>query len=156
MTEIGKLGEKLVAHWLEGQGWVILYQRWHCRWGEIDLIARAQSSGELVFVEVKTRSRGNWDAGGLLAITPQKQDKLCHSAALFLSEHPDLAEFPCRFDVALVLCRRSQVLSHKSSVEEFPLTELRLGQPILWQGYQLTLENYLPSAFDAEASIALT
>ena len=36
---IGSLGEKLVSHWLETQGWEILHHQWHCRYGEIDLIA---------------------------------------------------------------------------------------------------------------------
>ena len=38
--DIGVLGEDLVAQWLQSQGWVILHRRWHCRWGEIDIIAQ--------------------------------------------------------------------------------------------------------------------
>ncbi|MGI0490135.1 YraN family protein, partial [Pantanalinema rosaneae CENA516] len=107
----GMLGEALVAQWLQGRGWVVLYQRWHCRWGELDLVIaqREPESDRLLsiaFVEVKTRSSGNWDANGLLAITPQKQAKLWKAAQCFLAEHPQLAQLPCRFDVALVSCQR--------------------------------------------------
>lgn len=38
--DIGNAGEDLVAQWLQSQGWVILYRRWRCRWGEIDIIAQ--------------------------------------------------------------------------------------------------------------------
>lgn len=130
MPDIGELGEQLVAQCLQDKGWEILHRRWRCRLGEIDLIARqCPEEGNLppylVFVEVKTRSRGNWDAGGLLAITPQKQAKLCRVAKVFLSAHPQLGNLPCRFDVALVSCKW---LSRSSS--------------------QLVLHDYIESAFD--------
>jgi putative endonuclease len=110
-NRIGKLGEEVVARWLEARNWRVLYHRWHCRWGEIDLIAQSPPPTVLAFVEVKTRSQGNWDAGGLLAITPQKQGKLRQAAALFLAEHPEWEQLPCRFDVALVSCRRLGTVS---------------------------------------------
>ena len=157
-STIGELGEQLVAFWLQSQNWIILHHRWRCRWGEIDLIARQDEEGKLTdtdkqpptkspllaFVEVKTRSSRNWDADGRLAITPQKQAKLLQAAQLFLAEYPDLANLPCRFDVALVNCQRTSQ-PDSNSVSSLPL---QLGQPIFKSGYRLILQDYIPSAFD--------
>lgn len=135
----GQLGEQFVGHWLRSQNWNLLHHRWRCPTGEIDLIATSPST--LAFVEVKTRSRGNWDADGLLAITAQKQAKIRQTAEQFLATYPDWAEFPCRFDVALV---RYQKLTTTSSDFCPPIA---LNQPILWAGYRLTLQDYIPGAF---------
>lgn len=146
--DIGVLGEELVAQWLSSQGWVILERRWRSRWGEIDIIAR-NSLPLLVFVEVKTRSRGNWDAGGLLSITRHKQSNLNQTAQYFLAKHLHLIDYPCRFDVALVRSRR---LPSKQcpDASETPaiLKEVQLGQAVSVAGYQLILQEYIPSAFD--------
>ncbi len=156
--QVGQLGEELVAHWLRLNGWRVIARGWHSRWGELDIIAQQLPDVEasqppmqrtppcLAFVEVKTRSLGNWDADGLLAITTQKQAKLWKTAQLFLAKHPDLANLPCRFDVALVKCMRSPV---PSSMSGFP-TVIELGQPIFLAGYHLTLQTYLESAFSRE------
>jgi putative endonuclease len=177
---IGFLAEDLVAQWLTGQGWEILQRRWHCRWGELDLVAKGaiapiskttsknaslQSQPVLAFVEVKARSRGNWDANGLLAITPKKQAKLWQAAQLFLVEQPELAELPCRFDVALVsygrlpLPLRIPKQANSAAAEDSTLTvpqqtsliiskPVKLGQPLVVSDYRLILQQYIQSAFD--------
>lgn len=174
---IGTLGEDLVARWLQAQGWTILHRQWRCRWGEIDLIGqqclseRESTRGTsapspcLTFVEVKTRSRGNWDADGLLAITPHKQEKLWQAARWFLADYPECAELPCRFDVALVSCQRLPQKVQKqtkerpslpSNIDFSSLTDREvlhfppvvLGQAISIEGYRLVLQDYIQSAFD--------
>jgi putative endonuclease len=133
--EIGQGGEALVAAWLGRQGWAVLHQNWHCRWGELDLIAHHPQQG-LAFVEVKTRSQGNWDADGLLAINAKKQSKLLQTSRLFLARHPQLAELPCRFDVALV----SRV-KRADAPKDLGLAHSHEA------GYHLTLHTYLEGAY---------
>ncbi len=158
---LGTLGENLVAEWLQQQGWEILHRQWHCRWGEIDIIAlgidreteinRGNENSPfpishcqtLAFVEVKTRSRGNWDAGGILAVSAAKQAKIWQTAEIFLSTRPDLANNSCRFDVALVRC---EPLRQKTKQILPPLTATKF-QSATAENYLLTLQEYIRSAF---------
>ena len=98
---LGSQGEQFVIEFLQTQGWQILEHQWHCIWGEIDIIACDRQW--LIFVEVKTRSGGNWDHNGVLAITKSKQQKICVSALSYLSLFPELVNLDMRFDVALVM-----------------------------------------------------
>ncbi len=97
--ELGAQGEALTARYVQQRGWQVVAQGWHCRGGELDLVAQRQDW--LIFVEVKTRQSSTLD--GLLAVSPTKQRRLIRAAQLFLQAHPQWAEFNCRFDVAVVL-----------------------------------------------------
>lgn len=152
---IGVLGEDLIAHWWQTQGGKILARRWRCQAGEIDLIVQYPGVGEkkrptVAFVEVKTRQRRNWDQDGLLAITAQKQARICQAAAMFLSQQPEIAEFPCQFDVALVRYHKALPVPHLPQFN-YPLVAddppIQLGQPLFMAGYQLVLQEYLSGAF---------
>ena len=50
---IGGLGEKVSAEYLEKNNYKVIYRNFNSRFGEIDLIAKDKD--ELVFIEVKTR-----------------------------------------------------------------------------------------------------
>ncbi|MBE9139641.1 YraN family protein [Nodosilinea sp. LEGE 07088] len=147
-TELGTLGETLVSNWLRTQGWQQLDRQWHCRWGELDLVMAqgpACANGQLAFVEVKTRSQGNWDAYGLMAITRSKQAKLWKAAQLYLLQHPQWAEATCRFDVALVACRFKQPQINSQGFPNYPAAK----HLAIDQARYLVLQDYIESAFDA-------
>jgi putative endonuclease len=135
--DTGKTGEAVVAQWLMARGGRVLHQRWRSKVGEIDIIGL--ESDTLLFIEVKTRNPSNWDADGLLAITPQKQVRIVRTAQLFLLKHPHLAEQPCRFDVAIV--RHQPVNRSIVGTPLYTVTDLAAGQNLL-------LIGYIPGAFD--------
>ncbi len=141
-TKIGTMGEDLVAQWLKSQDWEILETRWRCRGGEIDIIALNHNSPLLSFIEVKTRSQNNQDLDGILAINTKKQGKLWQSAEIYLSDRASLAQYPCRFDVALVRYQKGNMKLQPLS----PQT-IALAQPIWVNGYILTITDYIESAF---------
>lgn len=128
--QVGDGGEEFVGNYLRQQGWQILSQQWHCRWGELDLVARQGSV--LAFVEVKTRRAGNWDETGLLAVHGRKQKKIIKTALIYLSrQQPPLpVDLEYRFDVALV--------QHSISPK---------GEHI-WQ-----LDQYIPAAFELSEGV---
>jgi putative endonuclease len=145
--DLGALGEDLVAQWLESCGWMLLHRRWRCRGGEIDVIAeflRSDGEGEstLAFVEVKTRSARNWDSGGRYAIAFPKQQRIWRTAEQFLAKYPQKADYTCRFDVAIVYSERitnNKIVNHIDS--NLATTSV--------MGYYLTLQEYIPAAFDS-------
>ncbi|NJM48450.1 MAG: YraN family protein [Alkalinema sp. RU_4_3] len=105
-TQTGNRGEDLIAQWLTQTHQARLLDRhWTCRMGELDLVAQFPD-GTIAFIEVKTRSPRNWDQDGLLALSTGKQRKLVKTAQLYLLAHPNLADAPCRFDVAIVALKQ--------------------------------------------------
>ena len=100
---LGCRGEELAAQYFENLGAEIVGRnvRYHC--GELDVVARFPD-GEVVFVEVKTRS--SLDYGGAEAVTPEKLTKLRRAAAMWLQGKPYM---PARFDVLVVLMNGDDV-----------------------------------------------
>ena len=93
----GVWGEALVADYLREKGYKLAAHSYHCRFGEIDLIARRGDI--LCFVEVKLRSDRRF---GLQRdfVTTAKQRRIRTTAAFYMTRHdPDLC---ARFDVAEV------------------------------------------------------
>ncbi len=147
IDDLGKLGETLVAEWVPSKGGQVLATRWHCTFGEIDVVA-LNAQGDLIFIEVKTRSPRNIDEDGVLAVTRTKQRKLIQSAKLFLLKHPSHRSRNCRFDIALV--RATQCHSVKPKLPNTSKSKTRSSAFTRTIGaHELTLVNYIVNAFEA-------
>ncbi len=90
----GLMGEDHALAYLQNRGMVLLERRYRSPYGEVDLIVR--DGEQLVFVEVKARSRAPKGAG-LTAITPAKQRRLLQAASMYLAQNHWTGSL--RFDV---------------------------------------------------------
>ena len=90
----GVWGEAQIANYLRRRRYELLAHSYHCRFGEIDLIAR--KGGVLCFVEVKLRRSDAYGRAGEF-VDRRKQEKLRTAAQLYLAEHP--TQLQPRFDV---------------------------------------------------------
>jgi putative endonuclease len=109
---LGKSGEDLAAAWYQAHGYEVLARNWHCRQGELDIVARQDEV--VVFCEVKARTTVTFGLPAE-AVGPVKQAKLRRLAALWFAEQrPSVAGSrrggPVRFDVASVLAGNVEVI----------------------------------------------
>ena len=81
-SDIGKKGENFCASYYEKNGYIIVDRNYHCRYGEIDVIAENEST--VAFVEVKTRSE-NQLLEAKDAVTLSKQKKIILAALDYIS-----------------------------------------------------------------------
>jgi putative endonuclease len=95
---LGKEGEDRAAQFLTKKGYTILERNYSTKSGEIDLVAL--HNGEVVFVEVKTRTSDAYGAPEL-AVNPRKQLRMI-KAALGYIKYKKLHQMPCRFDVVAI------------------------------------------------------
>ena len=105
----GMIYETQALHLLESKGYQILERNYHCRAGEIDIIALDDKY--LVFVEVKFRTN---DIMGhpLEAVTREKQKHMIYTANYYLIKHPEYLENDIRFDVIGILGEQITHLEH--------------------------------------------
>jgi putative endonuclease len=103
-NETGTRGERIAEEYLATKGFTILHRNWRAARKEIDLIAI--DGGELVFVEIKTRS-GTAFGFPEEAVTLAKQAHLRAGAEAFMEKHP---HYPTgRFDVISILLRNDAI-----------------------------------------------
>lgn len=96
--QTGDRAEALARRFLEARGYHLVTTNFHCRYGEVDIIAR---DGEtLVFVEVRSK-RGTAYGSAAESITATKQRRLRLTVETYLSQ---LDKLPAdwRIDAVLV------------------------------------------------------
>jgi putative endonuclease len=74
-------------------------RNFRCRLGEIDLIMLRNDT--LIFVEVRSRTSSRF-ASAVESIDGHKQSRLVRTAAIFLRERPEFADYRVRFDVIAI------------------------------------------------------
>lgn len=98
---LGQWGESMAARYLEQHGYTILGRNIRTPYGEIDLVAR-RVGGELVFIEVKTRTGTSFGAPEE-AVDRRKLAHLVSSSQAYFVRYPDQQETSWRIDVIAVI-----------------------------------------------------
>lgn len=93
----GAQGEAAAAAYLMEQGYSLVARNWHCRGGELDIVA--VKDGVIAFVEVKTR-KVSPVVTPLEAVNKSKQRRVVTAAAAYLQSHS--YDLQPRFDIAAV------------------------------------------------------
>lgn len=97
----GDEAEDAVVALLTAGGYSIRHRNFHCRYGEVDVVAE---KGELLcFVEVRMRS-SNLFGDPAMTVSRAKQGKIVQTAFLYLSQF-GVRDRMIRFDVVSVLGR---------------------------------------------------
>lgn len=92
---LGQQGEDAAAAFLRKKGYKIRDRNWRGSRGELDLVC--EMDGEVVFVEVKTRTPGPMNKP-YQGLTPTKQSVLMRTVSEYLTKG-DLWQRPCRLDL---------------------------------------------------------
>ena len=112
--DLGRRGEDCAAEYLARAGYTMVERNWRCGQGEIDLIVA--KDGDIVFVEVKTRS-GTGFGHPFEAITVAKLARLRRLAGAWCAQVEPRARH-IRIDVIAVIARPGQppVVEHLEGV----------------------------------------
>lgn len=93
--EIGASGEETARDILTRQGYKLIDRNW--RFGRLELDLVCEKAGEIIFVEVKTRTSGVC-GGPLAGLTPKKIKNLALAAQAWIQAN-EAWDLPCRMDV---------------------------------------------------------
>ncbi|SFJ04344.1 putative endonuclease [Terrisporobacter glycolicus] len=93
--EKGKLGEEIALKYIISKGGKVIEKNYRTKIGEVDIIAKL--NGELVFVEVKSRSNINYGYP-LESVNYKKKRKITNVAKYYILDN-SLENLSIRFDV---------------------------------------------------------
>lgn len=98
--ELGQKGEDLAAGLLQAKGYHVLDRNYRFERAEVDIIAMQIEPAELVFVEVKARSKADGPFPET-AVTLSKQKQIFKAADAYIYEK-QYRTVPIRFDVIAI------------------------------------------------------
>ena len=93
-NDLGQIGEETACRYLMHRGYRLLSRNWHFHHLEIDIVA--EWYGELVFVEVKTRSSEEF-IEAKDAVDFEKRENLVQAAKAYINYYK--LDQPFRFDI---------------------------------------------------------
>ena len=102
---IGNRGESAVAEYIAKKGYIISARNYRSKYGEIDIIA--ENNDEILFVEVKTRSKNSFGKPQDYVNHPKKR-RIFITASIYLRSNG--FGLKPRFDVAEVMILGSETL----------------------------------------------
>ena len=97
----GNKGEDLAAAYLKSEGYEIIERNYRFHKGEIDIVAKDNSSNYLVFIEVKCRKSLEYGVPEY-AITSAKSRQLKRMANYYILDN-HVKDIDCRLDVITIL-----------------------------------------------------
>ena len=118
--QIGALGEKIAAKYLQSLGWKLLYRNFRApKGGEVDLVMRGGNGLKLlVFVEVKTRTRRDFGRP-MRAVNAEKKNLIMRGGLEWLrllgkevdaETKPDVRrQISWRYDVVEIILTEGEV-----------------------------------------------
>lgn len=125
-NELGQLGEREALFYLMEAGYTLHDHNW--RDGHLELDIVAEWWGEIVFVEVKTRSDEHF-AQALEAVDLRKKRNLIKAARAWLGAH-NMAWRPYRFDIITLVGRDApfEITHYKNAYTETGVSNERRGR----------------------------
>ena len=97
-NELGRTGEDEACYYLIHKGYHLRDRNW--RFGHLEIDIVAELFGEIIFVEVKSRSRNEMDEAFRAVTLSKKQNLLAAAREYMKQNHLDA---PCRFDIITVV-----------------------------------------------------
>ena len=113
----GSLFEQQACEFLQAKGLRLIAKNWQQpKMGELDLVMVETGSAwsTLVFIEVRQRKYSAY-GDAAISITASKQRKVIKTAQSFLQQHPEYADYDCRFDVIAYNTAGSTLLKDDAS-----------------------------------------
>lgn len=116
---LGRQGERIAERHLKANRHKILYRNFRApHGGELDLVCRDKRHGELVFVEVKTRT--SEDYGRPLDAVDQKKRQLILRGAMAWLKMLEMPDITFRFDVIEVVMIAPPEIRHIENAFQLP------------------------------------